>query len=77
MIDLDQTRTSVIAAVKRAKVDRHPFAHFQLEKIFPESVYRTLIDNIPDPGRYHEIRHKDAPSAGRHEHANDAGVSRR
>lgn len=60
MIDIDLTRQHVFSAVKTASVDRDPFAHFRLEKIFPESVYQTLINNLPNPNLYHEIRHQDA-----------------
>ena len=60
MIDFESTMQHVLNSVRNAKVQRDPFAHFRLERIFPDDVYQTIIGNLPDPGIYHPMEHKDS-----------------
>lgn len=37
-----------------------PFDHLKLKDIFPEAVYRSLLDHLPESSQYIELRHEDA-----------------
>lgn len=50
----DQLLASVIDAVRRATVQRSPFAHAYLEQVWPEDVYADLLASLPPVSRYRD-----------------------
>ncbi len=59
-VESERIVSSIVAALDRSpRVDR-PFAHFQIDHVFPDDVYRLMLSSFPAPELYHPLRHKDA-----------------
>jgi hypothetical protein len=46
--------------VDRSPLRDEPFAHIQMENIFPSGFYRQLLDALPAREKFHQLYHKDA-----------------
>lgn len=45
-----------IYRLRNAKIDRYPYPHFFVEKVFPEGFYRhTVLKNLPNPEKYKQL----------------------
>lgn len=51
-------------AIWEAPLNRHPFDHIRLGRVFRECAYRSLLRWLPDTSHYGELRHKDAKLPG-------------
>jgi len=49
---VERLRDFVVAAVGAAEAADRPFAHLVLQRIFPDDVYATMLDNMPDAWDY-------------------------
>lgn len=52
--------TGFIASIEGAALERHPFDHVCLRDLFPADFYRQLLESVPTPAHFHEVRHRDA-----------------
>lgn len=46
--------------VDEAHLQCEPFDHIYMKSVFPESVYRRMLENLPAKRRFHPLRHRDA-----------------
>jgi hypothetical protein len=51
------------AVIDAAPLRQEPFDHIRLDHIFPADFYRDLLANLPAPGQYHPLFHRDAMTA--------------
>ncbi|WP_428309580.1 hypothetical protein [Hydrocarboniphaga sp.] len=51
---------SVITRIDEAALETHPFDHVYLRDLFPASLYRELLRNLPERRHFHELSHEDA-----------------
>jgi hypothetical protein len=50
----------VIQGFETAALEKVPFTHLRLESVFLDSIYHTMLQNLPDDSRYHDLRHAHA-----------------
>jgi hypothetical protein len=46
--------------VDRSPLRDEPFAHIQMENVFPSGFYRQMLDALPAREKFHQLYHKDA-----------------
>lgn len=51
----DTAIQQVIDKISDAPIDRNPFAHIQIDDIFPADFYTALRDNMPSPDAYQAL----------------------
>ena len=42
----------LLRRLEAVQVDSEPFAHFYLEQVFPDDVYRVMVERLPGEGFY-------------------------
>ena len=56
----------LVGAIEATPLVSTPFDHLYMERLFPEPLYRQLLDRLPATRRYREFRHGQAMQADGH-----------
>lgn len=56
---VDALKCSIVAAIDGARVKEVPFFHLEFERVFPDDVYRAMLEGMPRPSSYRSSSRKD------------------
>jgi hypothetical protein len=59
-MDSERIVRSLLAALERSPRIDQPFAHFRIDRVFPDDIYRSMLSSFPAAELYHPLPHKDA-----------------